>query len=478
MAKSEEYVIIPGTGERVYDGSIVMLYRLPNLRWVIHYGYYSYNGKKQKGWYFSSIPSDTTMPVFNEDLVAMKVIDGSVGPMPPCPPCPPPCPPYPPCPPAPIPIPFTPKDKAQVDAAMITVDTLADRDLLGNAHLQDGKIVRVNDTDGHKTIEYYSWNAVTSQWEEASLGYRYMTRSEIMEATGDDIINIVWSNDNGALVLTNNAGTEVPPVRLMGVAHDPVYTEEELTLTIPTYGEEDLVIKIPKDKYIRSIRYEPNWIIGTELKPAIVVTVSDGITDEQIAGDVSGIRGLFEGEDTQTATIFIDSTAGKVRADVKLSSITNNPLKVDNEGLYVDLSGVVGRKQIETGFLLVADGNGEFTYGGDGVGLEQTTAIADLTNPEKKVVTANLISDAITAAITALEIVIEGKIADIETRLGTIEGKLDFDTSGGNGTILVTNGDKLSASDYKIGGATLDTQSDGTVATEQAVTEVMSWLLL
>ena len=264
----------------------------------------------------------------------------------------------------------------------------------------------------------------------------------------------------------------------MGVAHDPVYTEEELTLTIPTYGEEDLVIKIPKDKYIRSIRYEPNWIIGTELKPAIVVTVSDGITDEQIAGDVSGIRGLFEGEDTQTATIFIDSVSGKVRADVRLSSITDNPLKVDNEGLYVDLSGVVGRKQIETGFLLVADGNGEFTYGGDGVGLEQTTAIADLTNPEKKVVTANLISDAITAAITALEIVIEGKIADIETRLGTIEGKLDFDTSGGNGTILVTNGDKLSASDYKIGGATLDTQSDGTVATEQAVTEVMSWLLL
>ena len=97
MARSEEYVIIPGTGQKVYEGSVVMLYRLPNLRWILHYGYYSHNAKKQQGWYFSSIPSDTTMPVFNEDLVAMKVIDGQPGPMPPAPPVPP-FPPFPPFP--------------------------------------------------------------------------------------------------------------------------------------------------------------------------------------------------------------------------------------------------------------------------------------------------------------------------------------------------------------------------------------------
>lgn len=486
MSKAEEYVIIPGTQQRVYEGSVVMLYRLPNLRWIIHYGYYNYNGKKQKGWYFSSIPADTTMPVFNEDLVAMKVIDGSIEPCPPGPGPHPPIPPFPPgphppYPPAPIPIPFTPQDKMQVDAAMITVDDIAARDKLGRAGLQNGKIVRVNDTDGHGTIEYYSWNDSTSTWEEASLGYRYMTREEIMEAVGDDIVEIVWSNDNGALVVTNHAGTPVSPIQLFGVSHDPIYTEEELTLTIPVYGKEDLVLTIPRDKYIRSIRFESNWPFPgppAKIGPAIVVTVSDGITEEEIAGDASGMWKIFEGQETPTIRVNINSTNGNVTADVKLSSIANNMLKVDNEGMWVDLSGVVSKKQIETGFLLVADGNGEFTYGGTGVGLEQTTAIADLTNPEKKVVTANLIADAISAAISALKIALEARIRDLETRVGILENRLDFETSLGNGTILISNGDRVETSDFKIGGSVLDDESTGTVATEEAVTRALTWIML
>lgn len=480
MAKSEEYVIIPGTGQKVYEGSVVMLYRLPNLRWILHYGYYSYNGKKQKGWYFSSIPSDTTMPVFNEDLVAMRVIDGP-GPMPPVPPIPP-VPPFPPgpgpVPPAPIPIPFTPHDKMQVDAAMLTVDDLAERDRLSNSLLQDGKIVRVNDIDGHGKIEYYSWDAKSSAWVEASLGYRYMTRDEIMEAVADDIVNIAWSNENGALVVTNHAGTPVNPIQLLGVSHDPVYTEEDLTLTIPVYGKDPLTMTIPKDKYVRSIRFESNYPLGTKVGPAIILTVSDGVADEEIIGDLSGVRGLFEGEDSTSITVNIDSENGHVKADVKLSSIANNPLKIDNEGMWVDLSGVVGKKFIDTGFLLVADGNGEFTYAGDGVGLEQTTAISDLTNPEKTVVTANLIADAIQAAVSALKIVLEAKIADLTTRVGVLENKLDFDATGGapgDGVILVTNGEGLARSMYHVGGPDLNPDNVDTVATEEAVGKVVSW---
>lgn len=483
MSKSEEYVIIPGTQQRVYDGSVVMLYRLPNLRWIIHYGYYNYNGRKQKGWYFSSIPADTTMPVFNEDLVAMKVIDSPCPPPPPGPyppgPCPPP--PYPPgpVPPAPVPIPFTPQDKMQVEAAMLTVNDLYDRDKLGRDGLQDGKIVRVNDTDGHGTVEYYSWNAKTSMWEEASLGYRYMTRDEILEAVADDIVSIVWSNENGALVLTNNAGTPLDPVHLLGVSHDPIYVEEDLTLTIPVYGKDPLVMTIPKDHYIRSLRFESNWAFDTKIAPALVITVSDGVTDEEIAGDISGVRGMFHGVNSDTINLRLNSDNGNIIARVRLSSIANNPLKVDNEGMWVDLSGVVGKKQIETGFLLVADGNGEFTYAGNGVGLEQTTALDHLTNPEKKVVTANLIIDAISAAISALEIALEGKIADLETRVGVLEEKLDFDAGEApNGTVLVTNGDKIRTSSYQIGGGILDTESETTVATEEAVTRAMSWIIL
>lgn len=485
MAKCDEYVIIPGTGQKVYEGSVVILYRLPNLRWILHYGYYNYNGKKQKGWYFSSIPSDTTMPVFNEDLVAMRVIDSPPGPVPPCPPCPPhpPVPPFPPGPgpepPAPIPIPFTPHDKMQVDAAMLTLDNLVERDKLSNSLLQDGKIVRVNDIDGHGTLEYYSWNAQASAWEQASLGYRYMTRDEIEEAIADDIIDIVWSNENGALVLTNNGHTELNPVELTGVAHDPIFEHEELKITIPVYGRDPIEIVIPKDKYLRQLRFEMNTQIGTKVVPAIIATVSDGSTEEEIVCDISGVRGLFEGDESTTATINIDSENGHVVANVKLSSIMNNPLKVDNEGMYVDLSGVVAKQAIDEGFLLVADGNGEFTYGGDGVGIEQSTAISDLTDPTKKVVTANLIVDAISAAIEALKIVLEGEIADLATRIDSIEEKIDFNSGGGasgDGVVLVTSGDKLSRSFYTIGDDELDPESEeDKVATEKAVINAVSW---
>jgi len=482
---TEKYVVIPGTQKKVYNGSVVMLHRLPNLRWIIHYGVYSYNGRTQKGWYFSSIPADTTMPVFDEDLVAMTVLDDPVPPGPypppfppgPYPPGPVPPGPYPPgpTPPAPIPIPFTPQDKMQVDAAMLTVDDLAARDKLGSEFLIDGKVVRVNDSDGEGNVEYYSWNASTSMWEVASLGYRYMTREEVLQAVADDIVDIVWSNENGALVVTNNAGTPVSPIKLFGVAHDPIYTESELTLRIPIYGRDDLVIEIPKDKYIRAIRFQSNWLFPDgKVGPAIVVTVSDGITDEEIAGDASGIRTMFTGGDTNSVQVNFSQEDGEITANVKLSSIANNPLKIDNEGMWVDLSGVVAKKEIQTGLLLVSDGNGEFTYGGTGAELDMTTAIEDLENPEKKVVTAKLIADAIAAAVSALKISLEARIGDIETRVTSLEGRMDFG-EGENGVILITSGDGLARSSYKVGGATLDTESKDTVATEEALTNALTW---
>ena len=148
-----DYIIIPGTQQKVYEGSIVVLNRLPGLKWIIHCGYYEYNGRKQKGWYFASIPSDTTMPVFKEDLVAMRVIDES-GDHPE--PHPHPHPPIPPHPPAPIPVIFTPDDKKMIERSMITVPSLEERDKLGNKHLINGKVVRVNDDEGQ--VEYYEWN--------------------------------------------------------------------------------------------------------------------------------------------------------------------------------------------------------------------------------------------------------------------------------------------------------------------------------
>ena len=360
---SEEYVIIPGTHQRVYAGSVVILNRLPGLRWIIHNGYYNYSGRRQKGWYLASIPSDTTMPLFNEDLVALRVVDSPVPPVPPVPPGPvPPVPPGPfppgpgPHPPVPIPIPFTPQDKAQIDSAMITVDDIASRDMMGREGLQNGKIVRVNDIDGHGTVEYYSWNAATCEWEIASLGYRYMTREEIMETISEDVIDIAWVNQNGALVLTNHAGTPTDPIQLLGVTHDPEYNQDQLKLTIPVYGSENFEITIPRDTYPKAVRIDDNWHFDDRDGRAIVITVSDGLSDWDIAGDASALATTSDLEDTDERVSYIEQRLdfeegqnGDIlissNMDVRRSSYTfgADELDFDNpEGKVATETAVVG----------------------------------------------------------------------------------------------------------------------------------------
>lgn len=464
---ADQYILIPGTNRRVYEGTVVILNRLPNLKWVLRNGPYSYNGKRQKGWYFASIPSDTAMPVFNEDLVNMIIEDDPYNPFPPGP-----IPPYPPgpVPPAPVPIQFTPQDKRHIEQAMLTVNTLSERDHLSTLYCQNGKVVRVNDIDGHGTTEYYAWSAATSSWQLASLGYRYMTRDEIEQAIGSDIVDIVWNNDSGALVITNN-NADTSNVELSGVAHDLAYTSEDLTIRIPMYGKDDLVITIPADRRIIAIRFEQEWQFPDgSVKPAIVATVTNGTTEEEIAGDATDLYNIYEGAETATAVVQISSATSKVTATVKLSAVANNAIQIDNEGLLVDLSGYVQKNPIDASLLLVSDGNGGFTYAGTGIEIDTTTAIADLTDPEKKVVTANLIADAIAAAIASITI-------DIDARLDSIENRINFGL-GIDGDILMTDGDGLARSGKTTGGSELpDSGSADVLVTEEAVVKALSWHL-
>jgi len=344
---ADQYIIIPGTQQKVYEGTVVVLHRLPNVKWIIHNGYYNYNGRKQKGWYFSSIPADTTMPVFNEDLVAMTILDdGGDTPRPPYPPGPfppgpfPPGPyppgPFPPGPPAPVPIPFTPQDKKQVDAAMITVPTLRERDKLGNRYLIDGKLVRVNDIDGEGTVDYFTWDAEESKWVEATLGYRYMTKEEIEEEISDTIVNIIWSDDTGSLVLVAKNGDE-DTTQLTGVVHSPSYDPQHLTLRFPIFGKDDLVVQIPADNYIRSIRFEREYVFPDgSVKPAIVVVVSDGEEERELAGDATGL--IYNGSETATTTVIITDDTNSIQTDVKVSALENNRIQINDDGLYVDVS--------------------------------------------------------------------------------------------------------------------------------------------
>lgn len=167
-----------------------MLDRFPGIKWVVHNGWYNYNGRQFMGWYFSSIPAQTILPVSNSDLRMLTLVSGSSSegyPDFPCPPSPPgPPSPPPPVPPGPWPGPhppiwppippgpepdkpayFSKKLKALYDAAFISVATLKKRDELDTETIPDGKIVRVNSVDGEP--RYYIWSKYTDHWEDFDL---------------------------------------------------------------------------------------------------------------------------------------------------------------------------------------------------------------------------------------------------------------------------------------------------------------------
>lgn len=91
---------IPDTCQEITVGSVVILSRFPDTKWVLQDGWYMYEGQQYNGWYFSSIPAQTILPLQGTDLLGLVIVSGgSCGPIP-----------HPPCPcPGPTPSPTQPR---------------------------------------------------------------------------------------------------------------------------------------------------------------------------------------------------------------------------------------------------------------------------------------------------------------------------------------------------------------------------------
>ena len=198
------YIRIPGTGTKLVDGSVVILTRYPELRWIVHEGWYRYEGSRHEGWYFQSIPKGDTIPVSISDLKSLEVVSGGYDDddFRPRPHPHPPCPPHPPHPPKPEPLPddpdkvpakFTVGLKKQVDAAFITVETLEDRGKLLAETQVNGKLVRVNNVDGQ--VKYYTYSAHTDEWHAVDIEpdlSEYATSEYVDNAVSD--VELLWGS--------------------------------------------------------------------------------------------------------------------------------------------------------------------------------------------------------------------------------------------------------------------------------------------
>lgn len=195
---------MPDSNLKLVDGNVVILARLPGLKWVLHDGWYNYNGHQYKGWYFASIPSQTILPVNPSDLRMITVVSTKNNDMDPefpdhhhCYPDDPGglFPPVPPTPEPEKPAFFSKKLKQQLDQAFISVPNIKKRNELnrGKCKVPDGKIVRVNNVEGK--VKYYEWSALEDEWLELDVVTsadleNYYTKDEVDAAIQD--ARAVW----------------------------------------------------------------------------------------------------------------------------------------------------------------------------------------------------------------------------------------------------------------------------------------------
>jgi len=146
------FIVIPGTDIRLYDGDIVKISNKPRVKWVVHLGWFIYQDVQNFGWYFVSIKNGEILPVSAIDLTLCTLVtaktqgsgieDGKV---------------------VNYTRPFTLEDAQTLNRTFITLDTIEQRDNIDPKHLVNGRIVRINDVGGASA--YYIWNASTKEWD-------------------------------------------------------------------------------------------------------------------------------------------------------------------------------------------------------------------------------------------------------------------------------------------------------------------------
>lgn len=186
------------SGIQIVDGSIVILARFPGTKWIVHKRWYAYQGNQYNGWYLSSIPSQTTMPLVDSDLIGIKVVGGE---------CPYPDHPFPsPNPPIPGGGGMKHEMAWELNRAWITVDTIEQLSRLNRRLVPDGKIVRVNDT-GDGTAKYYRYDQAKSIWTEEYFGVdttNFVSKDDLVQEVKDQldnadfsqtVVNVIKDND-------------------------------------------------------------------------------------------------------------------------------------------------------------------------------------------------------------------------------------------------------------------------------------------
>lgn len=190
-------MIMTDSGVQLYDGSIVILARFPGTKWIVHKGWYTYQDNQYNGWYVSSIPAQSTMPLTDADLLGIQVVSGGCG-----------CPDVPfPGPPIPGGGGLSPDMKWELKRAWITVDTTEQLSNLNRRLVPDGKIVRVNDL-GDGSPGYFRYDQPNQQWVPETFGVdtsNFVSKDDLSKEVSDQLKDIDISESVVTVIETNKS---------------------------------------------------------------------------------------------------------------------------------------------------------------------------------------------------------------------------------------------------------------------------------
>lgn len=247
---------VPDTGVKLTEGSIVILAKYPSIKWITHYGWYDYNDQQQMGWYFSSIPDQSILPVTSDNLRYLTLVSDS-GRCPHGPHLPPP-------PPKPVPIIPQPELIDQINRSFITVDTISERDDLDTTNFPTGKLVKVNNVEGQP--KHYEWDQTKQRWlsttfEDSVISFIYFKKECENWSTpriyffisqpynlGSNQQNECWAWEDSPYMLQNDEGYYYYPL-IKGYDNVIFFSDEKDN---SGWNYKTLDLRIPSNEWYRN----------------------------------------------------------------------------------------------------------------------------------------------------------------------------------------------------------------------------------
>lgn len=311
---------------------------------------------------------------------------------------------------------------------------------------------------------------------DAKLGTIGVIKTIIGQALADIAPTVSYDNTTGTLTVGDSTA------RLTGIINGIEYSSDQLQLTVKSISASGSpttqTISLPKDNFVRSGRYEPNYTLPDPpggKGPAIVLTVNSGeeTDNTEVVIPAASLVEVYTGGSTQNITVNV-SEGNQITASAIIDSVAGNALVSGESGLSVSIIPT----SVVDGHIAVADGTGKLKDGGVTVLTSGAMGTSD-----SQVPVASLISAAITAAVESAQGTLEASISslsdrvtDLETFEAALAGKYLTSSVADNFVGFLDAKGNIKDSGKKAGGATLaGTPDSNTLATEAAVAAAISW---